>query len=284
MRKRRTILQEFDRWAADEMGWAPLTRHAYRTAARMADEWLATHRGVALPWANTKDLKAWLFSTTPHARSRNNRRQALIGFGRFLVDKGYTEDNAALGLTRVPEPEPLPQALDPEHARGVVRVSRTLPLMERSLMMTLIYAALRRSEARLLERRNLEPGGEWLRITGKRRKERMIPAHQELRETLLAWFLLCPDPRWVFPSPRRAGYPISTAMLRRIVREVGERAGVPGLRPHQLRHTTATELLAKTGDLRVVQEFLGHANPRTTTVYAKVRPANLQEAANRLEF
>jgi site-specific recombinase XerD len=68
------------------------------------------------------------------------------------------------------------------------------------------------------------------------------------------------------------------------LKEIGLQVGI-GLYPHLLRHTFATELLeANGGDLRVVQEALGHASPATTAIYTKVRPARLEEAIAKLDF
>src|SRR5205823_13916122 len=89
---------------------------------------------------------------------------------------------------------------------------------------------------------------------------------------------------WVFPSTAHADRPISDTYVRHLVWDVGNAAGLHRLRPHLFRHSAATELLERTGNLRTVQEFLGHADPKTTAIYARVRPARLREAVQLMSF
>jgi integrase/recombinase XerC len=276
------LLIAFERWGFDERGWSSLTRKQYRGRVEAADAWLQTKRSVSVVWAKPADLKAYLFSTPPTARNRNNIRQALIGFGYFLIDQGFGQVNAALSLPRLPEPGSIPKALVEQLLQRLDGAARTLGPMTDALFCLLFWAGLRKNEARTLEWGHVDEG--WVRFKGKGGKERAVPLHWRAQEALGKWHVECPDPRWVFPSPKLPDRPISERYVHTLISEVGDLAGVAGLHPHLLRHSIATLLIEATGDIRTVQEFLGHADPKTTTIYTLVRPTRLKEAVDRLEF
>lgn len=285
VRARNELFREFEKWGFDEKGWSPRTRETYSRRARNADAWLVDNRGVSLLFASPKDLQAYLFSTPPTARNRNNLRQALVGFGAFAVDRGLAQVNSALGLPRLPEPVSIPKALEGSVAQRIDVAARTLPLMERCLVLTFLYAGLRKSEARLLEWSMFDEGFTFIRFAGKRGRIREVPIHEVLQPELRLWRSITEEARWVFPSPRRTrqGHPISDTTVRYILNDVGDLAGIR-LHPHLLRHTVATAMLEAGGNLREVQEFLGHSDPKTTSVYTRVRPTRLAEAVGRIRF
>lgn len=283
VRARDELFREFERWGFDEKGWSPRTRETYGRRARNADAWLVENRGVSLLFAGPKDLQAYLFSTPPTSRNRNNVRQALVGFGGFAVDKGLAQVNSALGLPRLPEPISIPKALECSVAQRIDVAARTLPMMERCLILTFLYTGLRKSEARLLEWSMFDEDFTYVRFAGKRGRVREVPIHDVLQPELRLWRALSTEARWVFASTRRRGHPISDTMVRYIVDDAGDLAGIK-LHPHLLRHTVATAMLEAGGNLREVQEFLGHSDPKTTSVYTRVRPTRLAEAVGRIRF
>jgi integrase/recombinase XerD len=282
--RRDEFFRAFDRWGFDQRGWSNVTRLKYYTRALAADRWLVEHRGASLMWARPRDLQAYLFSTPPTARNRNNIRQALVGFGDFLVAQGIAAENPALALPRLREPELLPKALEAEQARRIAAAARVLGGEVEPLALLLLYCGLRRTEARLLEWSSFDDSFRWVRFPGKRGRVRAIPVHADARRALRSWRIANDDARWVFPSPRGNGRPMSETYFRGLIVELGSIAGVEGLHAHLLRHTVATELMEQGADLRTVQEFLGHADPKTTAIYTRVRPARLSEAADRLDF
>src|SRR6266508_2231539 len=125
VRARERIFMGFERWGFDERGWLPNTRDKYYRTVVIADHWLQQNRGRSLLWATTRDMTAWLFSTTPDPRTRNNRRQALVAFGAFMLAQEMGEVNHALGLPRLQEPRALPKALTAQEARALLVVARS---------------------------------------------------------------------------------------------------------------------------------------------------------------
>jgi integrase len=282
-RRTDVLFVEFARWGWDFKGWSPRTRQHYGDIARSADRWLVEERHVSLMWARTKDLKAYLFSRSPNARTRNSYRQALVGFGHFLVEQEVRDENPATALPRLPDVPPLPRPLDTGVARKLASSARIVAGIGGTFALTLLYTGARHSEGRLLEWRSLTQEG-WVRLLGKGSKQRDVPLHPVLRHMLRNWRRECPDPRWVFPSLRHEGAPACESTTRRYLQEVGELAGIPHLTAHVLRHTFATRLLEQTSDLRVVQVALGHSNPKSTTIYTLVRPPRLEDAFDKLDF
>jgi len=282
VRARERIFMEFERWGFDERGWLPNTRDKYYRTVVIADHWLQQNRGRSLLWATTRDMKAWLFSTTPDPRSRNNRRQALVAFGAFMLAQEMGEVNHALGLPRLQEPRALPKALTAQEARALLVVAPAFGPMANAMMHMFLYAGLRLTECRTLKWVYVEEA--WLRFKGKRQKEREIPLHPDAVAALRRWEVHEQSAEWIFPSPFNSSRPLSKTTAQEIVRKVGRAAGIEGLYPHILRHTSATMLLEATSDLRTVQEFLGHSSPAVTAIYTRIRPTRLREAVNRLTF
>lgn len=278
------VLLEFERWGFDVKGWANATRSKYLRRVKAADAWLEENRGTSILWAKPDDLKAYVYSTTTSARNRNNVRQALVGFYDFMVDRGWIDVNPALALSRLPEPQLLPKALDVDQASRILAALQVMNPMDALMVTLMLYGGLRKSEVRLLQWRDVSADNEWVTVNGKGSKQRMIPLHETAQDALIRWRVQAVDAQWVFPSPRLKGRPVSESYIKGLLYEVGELAGVPGLHPHLLRHTAATRLLEKGATLREVQEFLGHADPKTTAIYTKVRPANLKDAVARLDY
>lgn len=281
MRQKDALFIRFMEWGFDMRAWQPTTRNRYSRRVRAADAWLVENRNISVLFAKEKDLKAYLFATPPSPRNRNQIRQALVAFGEFLVDAGIAQSNVALGLPRLPEPSLLPKALESQPAHRIQVAAKQFGPMIETLVLCLLFAGLRRNEARLLEWRQVDEG--WLHFSGKGSKERSVPLAEPLAQALRRWKAQCSDPRWVFPSSRREGHPFSERHMYELVREVGKVAGVQ-LHPHLCRHTAATRLLETGADLRTVQEFLGHSSPKTTAIYLKIRPPMLKEAVERLTY
>jgi site-specific recombinase XerD len=283
-RARADVWFQFDRYGFDQKGWSDRTRYRYGTQVKATDRWLRANRDVSVVWATPKDLAAYLFQTKPTPQTRNDVRAALVAFGHFLVKCEWRPDNPALGLPRLPCPRSVPKALDLDQAQRLARASAHFSQMHHAMVMLMLYGGFRRDEVRLLEWHRVGDGGKWVTVLGKGKRERQIPIHEDAAVLLAGWKLACPAPRWVFPSPRNVEQPMSTTTMAKTIRMIGEAAGIVGLHPHALRHTMATRMLEQTGDLRVVQVFLGHARPETTAIYTKVRPAKLEEASARLDF
>lgn len=280
---RRLLFLKFGQWGSDERGWSIQTREQYIWCIDHADRWLQERKNTSVVWAKTPELKGYLFSLPPNARTRNHRRQALVAFGAFLVEEGHTDVNHALMLPRVPETRRLPKGLSPRKARALEKASRDFGPKVELLIAVLLYSGLRRTAACSLEWSQFESNYEYVRFVNKGGDESVKYVHPKVRDLLKAWLQQCPDARWVFPSPQRNGHHLTAHWVEWAVKRVGEEAGLK-VHPHQLRHTAATRLLELGADIREVQEFLDHASLSSTQIYTRVRPKRLKRSIDALDY
>ena len=208
---------------------------------------------------------------------------ALKSFFRFL-GKRYGVDNDAISVLRGPKPQQrLPRPVAEEDARRLIAAAATRPgepwVAARNVaLFTLLYGAgLRISEALSLKRRDY-PFAEELRIAGKGGKERLAPLIPAVGEAVGAYLDACPHVADasgpLFFSVR--GKPLSARVVQRDMKAHVRALGLDeSATPHALRHAFATQLLAYGGDLRAVQELLGHASIAATQRYTKIEAAQL---------
>ncbi|PVH30467.1 tyrosine recombinase XerC [Pararhodobacter oceanensis] len=274
------------------------TINAYRADVAGFLGFLALHHGGAagldqLRAVETRDMRAWMAAA--RAEGRNSRSlaralSALKGFCRWLADREDDFDPTAILSTRAPRHQrPLPRPLDEDAAREVMAVisdDKSEPWVQARdvAVATLLYGAgLRISEALGLTGRDAATAckaGASLRILGKGGKERLVPVIPAAAEATARYLQLCPYPvepdTALFRGVR--GGPLNPRMITRAMEAARLRLGLPAsATPHALRHSFATHLLAAGGDLRVIQELLGHAKLATTQIYTSVDAARLME-------
>lgn len=210
---------------------------------------------------------------------------ALKGLFRYLERREGVE-NDAIAAMRGPKLKPkLPRPVDAENAQTLLDLSDPsgepwIGARDDALFTLLYGAGLRISEALSLTRADA-PTGDTLRVLGKGSKQRIVPVIPAVREAINAYLRLCPyvqapgDPLF-FSARGKALHPrIAQGEMKRRARLLG----LPdSATPHALRHAFATQLLAAGGDLRSIQELLGHASIAATQRYTKVDEAALVTA------
>jgi integrase/recombinase XerC len=232
------------------------------------------------------DFRGWLARRSDRglkATSSARALSALKSFFRFLARRGLVE-NAALGTLRPPRlPRSVPKALSAAEAQdvideaGIYASAPWIALRDRALFMLLYGAGLRIAEALALDRRDLPSGPAnamtELMVTGKGSKQRRVPLLPEIRAALADYAQACPfgaakeDPLFVGARGDR----LSARVAQRELARLRALLGLPDTAtPHALRHSFATHLLAGGGDLRTIQELLGHSSLSTTQRYTDV--------------
>lgn len=210
------------------------------------------------------------------------------GFVRFLDRRGFGHAPAVAAVRAPKLPRSIPKALTAEGAAAILEDvgEDALPWIaarDTALLSLLYGCGLRIGEALGLPRR-AAPLGEALSVVGKGRKERRVPVLPAVREAMAAYLALCPwrvAPDGALFLGARGG-PLQPAVAQRRMRDARRRLGLPeSATPHALRHSFATHLLAAGGDLRAIQELLGHASLSTTQRYTAVDTAQLVETYNR---
>lgn len=234
----------------------------------------------------TRDFRAWLSRRNQEGLARSSTARALStlrGFYRWLDRRGLGH-NAALGALRTPKvPKSVPKALEAPDALTVVEVVDELSdedwIGKRDVaVLTLLYGCGLRIGEALGLKRSQAPLGDSLVVTGKGNKQRLVPVLPAVRLATMDYLGACPHPLPpdgpLFVGAR--GGPLDPGIVQRQMRRLRALLGLPETAtPHALRHSFATHLLAGGGDLRTIQELLGHASLSTTQRYTDVDAARL---------
>jgi integrase/recombinase XerC len=289
----------FLEWLGQERHASALTVEAYGADIAGFLGFLARHLGgeadlAALAALRQADLRAWLAAEAGDGAGNATRARhlsAVRSFFRFLARR-HGVDNPALRLIATPRARrPVPRALAPSQARAVTEqiadMSDAVAIQARdTALFTLLYGCgLRIAEALTLDVRDAPPAGSdgMLRVTGKGRKQRIVPVLPAVREAIAAWLALHPDRQPDSPLFLGArGGRLDPAVAQRTLRQFRRLHGLPEhATPHALRHSFATHLLAGGADLRSIQDLLGHASLSTTQRYTSVDEAWLIEVWRR---
>ena len=268
------------------------TCEVYRQALTGYLGFLLVHRGGSLTPSSLgeigiSDLRGWMAAERrggSGSRTIAKKLSALRSFHGWLEE---TEGLAcpALDALRSPKVTPsLPRPVAEADARRVldgVSADRAAWVMARdqAVLMLLWGSGLRISEALGLSQRDA-PLGETIRVTGKRKKQREVPVVPVVREAVETYRQLCPH------SPAHddalflgvKGGPLNPRIVTGAMAEMRRALGLPAsATPHALRHAFATQLLAAGGDLRAIQELLGHASLSSTQIYTGLDEARLMD-------
>ncbi len=274
-------------------GAAENTLKAYQTDVLGFLAFMTQHNGEAQGLApiakvTVRDMRSWMAHERGRgvgARSLARSLSAVKSFYRWLSEREDFEPTAVLS-TRAPKfQRKLPRPLAEDAATAMIE---TVELQSRepwvaardSAVVTLLYGCgLRISEALGLTASDA-PLPDVLRITGKGGKERIVPVIDVARDAVGTYLQLCPyqiEPDQPLFRAIRGG-PLAPRAIQKAMEQSRMQLGLPATAtPHAMRHSFATHLLAAGGDLRAIQELLGHASLSTTQAYTAVDAARLME-------
>lgn len=269
-------LERFASHLRDERRLSPHTLTAYRRDLDSCVRFCTTS-GIsdwhALRAQHVRDYAAQMHRRGLGGRSIQRRLSALRSFCRFLVRLGHLASNPAQDIRAPRAARKLPHTLDVDRMQTLLDAAADDWLSRRDLaMLELMYS----SGLRLAELVNLDVGDIDLdqreaRILGKGRKTRIVPVGEKARTALAGWLeerrLHCADDeRALFIN--RTGTRLGPRSVQQRFKRWALKQGLDSrLHPHALRHSCATHVLESSGDLRAVQELLGHANLGTTQIY-----------------
>lgn len=234
------------------------------------------------------DMRAWMAHERGRGLSSRSLARALSSvksFYRWFAERDGFDATHVLAARAPKFQKKLPRPLSEDAARDVitqVEVQATEPWIAArdAAIMTLLYGCgLRRSEALSLTGSDV-PLPEVLRIRGKGDKERLVPVLPAAREAVQEYLRLCPyraEPGIALFRGVRGG-PLNPRLVDLAMEKARLSLGLPATAtPHALRHSFATHLLASGGDLRAIQELLGHARLSTTQVYTAVDSSRMMQ-------
>jgi integrase/recombinase XerC len=295
------VAAELVRWLAylgAERRMSPKTVEAYARDVRQFLAFLCDHLGhraslAALARLKPLDVRAFMAARRRDGIASRSLMRMLAGvrsFARFLERNGKGKISA-LSAVRAPKlPKTLPKPLTIQAARRMTETDLRAGeerepwiLARDAAVLALLYGSgLRISEALGLERKDIPaPGsGDAITVTGKGNKMRMVPVLAQVATLAAEYIALCPyglpaeGPLFVGAK----GGPLSPRIVQLAMARMRGALGLPeSATPHALRHSFATHLLGRGGDLRAIQELLGHASLSTTQIYTAVDTERLLE-------
>jgi integrase/recombinase XerC len=278
-------------WLAGERRASPHTLTGYGRDLASFLEFLTEHLGempglAAINRLRVADFRAYLAYRAQDRAERSSLARAvsvLRGFTRFLQRRGLASTTALAALRSPKLPHSVPKPLTVDDATGSVIAPRDRApdawqgKRDTAILALLYGCGLRLSEALGLTRAEA-PLGEFLAITGKGGKQRLLPVLPAVREAVSEYTAACPYALTadgpLFVGTR--GGPLNPRLVQRQMVALRGSLGLPETAtPHALRHSFATHLLGAGGDLRAIQELLGHASLSTTQRYTSVETERL---------
>lgn len=280
------VIQDWRGWLKGEKRSSPHTLDGYARDLSAFCAFLTHHLGLApgledLARLTPADFRSYLAARQEEGIGRSSLARAmstLRGFYKYL-DRHDLAHNPAIGAVKSPRPpKSLPKALAADEAMEALSSAAELQeepwLAARdTALFTLLYGCgLRIGEALALNRRD-RPKSDVMVITGKGGKQRQVPVLPVVIEAIDDYLAQCPfalgseQPLFIGARGKR----LNPGVIQRQMRRLRLMMGLPdSATPHALRHSFATHLLAGGGDLRTIQELLGHASLSTTQRYTKV--------------
>jgi integrase/recombinase XerC len=284
-------------WLAVEKRCSPHTLAAYTRDLTAFFAFLGLHRGgpaglADLAELRLADFRAWLAARRGEGITATSNARALStlrGFFRWLDRRGLVR-NAQITALRSPKlPKALPKPLTVADAAAAVEdvgaLSGTGWIAARDVaVLALLYGCGLRIDEALSLNRDVLPIQETLTVLGKGRKQRMVPVLPAVKTAIDDYLARCPfqpPPRGPLFLGARGGR-LRAEIIQAQMRKLRLARGLPeSATPHALRHSFATHLLAMGGDLRAIQELLGHASLSTTQRYTGVDAERLIEVYNK---
>ena len=288
-------------WLAGLAGERRVSAHtleAYRRDLRQFFSFLTAHNGEnpalsAIQGLTAGDLRSFMASRRKDGAGNRSLLRQLAGirsFARFLEREGLAKA-AVFSTMRAPKlARSLPKALttagakalaDPASRSGDDRAPWILA-RDAAVLGLLYGAGLRISEALAIRRADAPVDGlDTLRVLGKGQKTRIVPVIARVQSGIAGYLAACP---WPLPADGplfvgARGGPLSPRVIQLAVERLRGALGLPdSATPHALRHSFATHLLGRGGDLRTIQELLGHASLSTTQIYTAIDSVRLLEA------
>jgi len=275
------LLPEYLEFLNFERGLSPLTRENYARdiaqLVKLADK---------LELNSLKNIHIRRFIATLHSKGLGGKSIARMlsswrGFFDFLIQRHKFEHNPVIGLRAPKSPKTLPQALSIEQVVKLVDISddAVLSVRDHAILELFYSSGLRLSEVVNLNIDALDFTDGTVIVTGKGNKTRIVPMGAHAMQAIQTWLknradILMNKASLIDKSSEKAvfiglqGRRVSARNLQYRIKEWSIKQGInSSVHPHMLRHSFATHVLQSSGDLRAVQEMLGHANISTTQVY-----------------
>lgn len=268
-----TLQQQVDAfitWLRDVRACSPHTLAAYRRDLGNLLAWCEQHQYRHAGQLHEADLRAWLGQLHRRGLASSSLQRKLSAVRSFFAHLDPAR-NPAASVQAPRKPRSLPKALDADQVGQLLDdAGDDSPTALRDLAMAELFysSGLRLAELVAVNIDDVDRHSGLITVTGKGRKTRSVPVGHAALKALEAWLAVRPEvaEKALFTSQR--GRRISVRNVQERLRRMSREAGLhQNVHPHMLRHSFASHLLESSGDLRAVQELLGHSNISTTQIY-----------------
>ena len=238
--------------------------------------------GVSPEGLGEEEIKTYLY----HLIEAKQASQATVSQSysalKFFYETTLKRDWISYRIPRAKQSKPLPAVLSPGEVQAIVSAVRNLK--HRAILMTIYSGGLRINEAVHLKVTDIDSSRMVIRVRhGKGKKDRYTLLAQRTLEELRHYWKQSQPVDWLFPGKDRS-VPLSVSSVQKAFKEALIRTGIKkAVSVHTLRHSFATHLLENGTDLYHIQRLLGHASPKTTTVYLHLSRRDLGQIANPLD-
>ncbi|MES9823876.1 MAG: tyrosine recombinase XerC [Candidatus Thiodiazotropha endolucinida] len=275
-------------------------RHERRLSPRTLESYKRDLK-AAMAWLEQQQLTRWEEITQHHvrhyiatrhrvglaAKSLHRELSSLRGLFNFLIREQQLDSNPALGVRAPKVRRKLPVTLDPDQVGRLLDITDDSPVAvrDRAIMELFYSSGLRLAELVNLNLQDIDLKEQLVEVTGKGAKARRLPVGKIAKQALEQWLAIRPQMATeneiaLFVGVR--GRRINRSTIQRQLHAWSIAQGTPrNVHPHLLRHSFATHLLESSGDLRAVQELLGHANISTTQIYTHLDFQHLADVYDR---
>lgn len=274
------LLEAYLMYLSSERG---LSRHTLENYARDMRVMFAKMGTVDLDALQIQDIRRMLAGLHAQGLSGKSLARTLSawrGFYHYLVKRHGYSHNPCESLRAPKSPRALPKALSPDQTRQLLETQpdTTLLTRDRAILELFYSSGLRLSELAELKLSQLDLTSGEVTVTGKGNKTRIVPVGTRAAQALAEWLEERPTGTdYAFPG--RGGAHLGQRAIELRMKQWANRAGLEAnLHPHVLRHSFASHLLQSSGDLRAVQEMLGHASISTTQIYTRLDFQHLAKA------
>ena len=226
---------------------------------------------------NNEICSAWignLYSQDNNPRSIQRHLSSAKGFFRFLKKNNLIESSPFELVSAPKSPSNLPEVLSPEDVEQLLNFKPIglLEIRDMAIVEVMYSSGLRVSETVNINISDFEEGMDFLRVLGKGSKTRLVPMGRFAVSAIKNWLTernkIDNDSDALFLSLRGTRLSVRSVQLR--LKKMAAKQGLPPIHPHMLRHSFATHMLESSGDLRTIQELLGHSSLSTTQIYTKL--------------
>lgn len=275
-RRERLALNDYLQHLSGERRLSPQTRIHYRRDLEKLDKFCREQGLVG--WSTVQSTHARAFAAALHHAGLDGRSIARVlsaarSFYRFLLREQLARTNPFTGIKAPKSARRLPKALSVDQAAQLLAMPATTPLAvrDRALFELCYSSGLRLSELVSLKLSDIDLRDATVTVTGKGAKTRIVPVGKPARAAIADWLkerkaIARSGIETLFVG--QAGEPLGVRVVQLRLKAWAARQNLPmSVHPHMLRHSFASHVLESSGDLRAVQELLGHANLSTTQVY-----------------